>query len=110
MVFTLTLSYSSGITVALEYRTAGQSATWGVDYIDPNYFAFFDTSPLQVPLGIVTWPFTLGVIGDTAIEGNETLTLAVSCVSPGAVIGDGSARGTIIDDDGGRVMLPRVLR
>jgi len=110
MVFTLTLSYASGMTVALEYRTAGQSATRGTDYIDPNYFEFFDTSPLQVPLGIVTWPFTLGVIGDTAIEGNETLTLAVSFVSPGAVIGDGSARGTIIDDDGGRVMLPRVLR
>ncbi len=110
MLFTLTLSYSSGITVALEYRTAGQSATWGVDYSDPNYIALFDTSPLEVPLGIVTWPFTLGVIGDTAIEGNESFTLAVSFVSPGAVIGDGSAFGVIIDNDGGRAMLPRVLR
>jgi len=110
MVFTLTLSYSSGITVALEYRTAGQSATWGVDYIDPNYFEFFDTSPLQVPLGIVTLPFTLGVVGDTVIEGSETLTLAVSFVSPGAVIGDGNAIGVILDNDGGRAMLPRVLR
>lgn len=110
MVFTLTLSYSSGMTVALEYRTAGQSATWGVDYIDPNYIALFDTSPLEVPLGIVTWPFTIGVIGDTAIEGNETFTLAISSVSPGAVIGDGGAFGVIIDNDGGRAMLPRVLR
>ena len=92
LVFTVTLDHVSNGTVTVDYDTSGGSAVEDGDYVGVSgqvSFAPGDTSEtISVPL-----------IGDENPENNETLTVTLSNPS-GASIGDGTATGTITNDDG----------
>jgi uncharacterized protein len=52
---------------------------------------------------------TLNVAGDTLVEGDETFTVLLSAPTGGAMIGDGTAIGTITNDDVAPVAPPNVF-
>ena len=56
------------------------------------------TGTLTLKPGAKTPPITVAVVGDTAIEPDETFTVALSNPT-NAKIADGTATGTITDDD-----------
>jgi large repetitive protein len=88
--FVVTLSAASGRTVTVDYATANGTAT-GADYTATSGELTF--SPGQTTKSVV-----VSVKGDTVDEANETFTLVLS--SPAnATHADGSATGTITDDD-----------
>lgn len=89
--FTVTLSSPSTSTVTALYSTSGVTATGGVDFI-----AFAGGITFQP--GDTTVTISMPVLGDTAPEPDETLSVVVS-FPVNAVIADGEAVGTIIDDD-----------
>jgi hypothetical protein len=66
----------------------------GADYVDTN-------GPVVFPPGVTTRTVTLRVIGDTAIEPDETFNVDLFSPTNG-VIGDGRGVVTIRNDDGGR--------
>ncbi len=92
LVFTVSLSKPSIDPVTVDFETADGSAAEDSDYLGLTgqvSFAPGDTSEtISVPL-----------IGDENPENNETLTVTLSNPS-GGTIGDGSATGTITNDDG----------
>jgi len=73
------------------YVTNNGTATAGSDYTAA-------TGTITFAAGETTKVVHVQVSGDTAAEGNETLTLTLSAPS-GATIADGSAVGTITNDD-----------
>ena len=77
------------MTVA--YTTANGTATAGQDYTAKSGTVTFAA-------GETTKTVSVAVAGDTAVEPNETLTVTLSNPS-GATIADGSAIGTITNDD-----------
>lgn len=89
--FTLTLSAPSTQPVTVAYTTADGSATAGSDYQTASGTVTF--AP-----GATTKTITVPLIGDRVGEPNETF--AVNLGSPtNAVIADGQAVGTIVDDE-----------
>jgi uncharacterized protein len=92
LVFTVTLDHASNGTVTFDYDTTAGSAIEGSDYLGSSgqvTFAPGETSEtISIPL-----------IGDDAPENNETFTVTLSNPS-GGTIGDGTATGTITNDDG----------
>ncbi len=92
LVFTVSLSKVWVDPVTVDFDTADGSAVEDSDYLGLTgqvSFAPGDTSEtISVPL-----------IGDEVPENNETLTVTLSNPS-GATIGDGTATGTISNDDG----------
>ena len=96
--FRVTLSAGSTETVTVAYATADGTAVAGDDYTDTSgtlRFAPGETAKtIQVP-----------TLEDDAVEETETFTVNLS--SPdGATIEDGTATGTITDDDEPVVPLP----
>ncbi len=91
MGFTVTLSKASTTTVTLNYTTANGTATAGQDYTAGSGTVTF--AP-----GVTSQVINVGVLGDMAVEPTETFTVTLSNAS-GATIGDGSAVGTITNDD-----------
>ncbi|WP_286198924.1 Calx-beta domain-containing protein [Mycolicibacterium sp. ELW1] len=91
MGFTVTLSKASTTTVTLNYTTVNGTATAGQDYTAGSGIITF--AP-----GVVSQVVNVGVLGDTTVEPTETFTVTLSNAS-GATIGDGSAVGTITNDD-----------
>jgi hypothetical protein len=91
--FTITLSEPSAEALAVSYATAGGTATSGADFSPTSNFVIF-------PAGTTTRTVGVTVIGDTAVEGNETLFVNLS-PALSAVIADGQGVGTIINDDTG---------
>jgi Ca2+-binding RTX toxin-like protein len=86
------LAAPSSSPITVQYATADGSAHGGQDYVSQSGILTFAPGVTQQSLFIE-------VIGDTAIEGNETLSVVLS--NPhGAPIADGTATATIIDDDG----------
>jgi hypothetical protein len=91
--FTVTLSGTSGSPVTYNIGTTGAgTATAGTDYIANSL------TGQTIPAGQTTKTFSVTINGDTAIENNETYVVAISSVV-GAAVGDGSALGTISNDD-----------
>jgi hypothetical protein len=89
--FTVTLDRAASGDVSVDYASAGGSATQGSDFQAAS-------GRLTIPAGQTQSSIGVNVIGDTAVEGNETLTITLSGAS-GAAIADASATGTIVDDD-----------
>ncbi len=91
LAFTVSLSAAATSPVTVAYATANGTASAGVDYValaGALTFAAGETSKVVRVL----------VSGDTVVEGNETLTLNLSSPN-GATLADGSATGTIANDD-----------
>jgi hypothetical protein len=92
LVFTVSLTPASGTTARVNYATADGTATLA----DNDYESAAGT--LEFTPGQTSKTVSVTVNGDTQDEPNETFTLQLS--SPqGATIADGSATGTILNDD-----------
>ena len=96
MWFTVTLSKASDRTVSVDYQTRESSPV----------SARKDSDFLQVDFGDVTFSpgetrkrFWVYVFDDSHDEGPETFEVALSAPTGGAVIADGVAVGTIVNDD-----------
>ncbi|MDP1748666.1 MAG: Calx-beta domain-containing protein [Reyranella sp.] len=91
LTFTVKLSQAATGPVTVQYSTADGTATAGADYTARSGTLTFAT-------GETSKTITVPVLGDTAVEANEAFTLALSGAS-GATIADGSAIGTVTNDD-----------
>lgn len=93
--FTVTLSEAAATAVTMAYATASGTATSGVDFTAAS-------GTLTFAAGQTTQTVSVAVIGDTAVEADETFTLAFTNPS-GALFAGGatslSATGTIKNDD-----------
>lgn len=80
-------------SVAVNYTTrAGGTATTNVDYVVTNGLLNF------VP-GVTSLTFSVTILNDLLVEGNETVSLRLSNVTGGAVLSAASASLVIIDDE-----------
>ncbi|WP_420642600.1 Calx-beta domain-containing protein [Candidatus Leptofilum sp.] len=103
--FVVNLTAASGKTITVNYQTADVSATAGSDYL-----AASDT--LTINPGSTSQIIGITVNGDTVSEDDETFHITLSTPS-NATIDDGTAVGTITDDDdndGFVIFLPLVLK
>jgi hypothetical protein len=88
----VTLSVASASTVTVDFATADDTATAGLDYTATNGTLTF--APNTVVLNV-----TVSVTGDLLDEADETYFVNLSN-AVGAPIVDGQGLGTIVDDDG----------
>jgi endo-1,4-beta-D-glucanase Y len=91
LVFTVTLSRASTTSVSVGYATSNGTATVGSDYSAGS-------GTITFAPGEKTKSVTVGVIGDTTVEADETFTVKLSSAS-GATISRATATGTIRNDD-----------
>ena len=91
LVFTVTQSAPSGVATTVNFATANGTATAPADYVGTS-------GTLTLAPGATTQTITVAVNGDTVVEPNETLTVALSAPN-NATLADGLATGTIADDD-----------
>ena len=96
--FTVTLSRTSTRTVTVDYATADGTAEAGSDYTAAS-------GTLQFAPGEASKTIPVPTVEDTVEEQTETFTVTLSNPS-GATIQDGTATGTITDDDGLVTALP----
>lgn len=91
-VFTATLDRTSGEDVTVPWATTTDgTATAGEDFTATG-------GQLRIPAGQTSGRLEVPVIGDTADELDEWFEVALG-TPVGAVIGDGTGRATIVDDD-----------
>ncbi len=90
--FTVTLTPVSGRTVTVPFSTADGTATVANnDYLQTS-------SSIQITAGNTTGQIIINTVSDAVDEADETMT--VNLGSPtNATVSDGSATGTILDDD-----------
>ena len=89
--FSVTLSAAGAATVSVAYATANGTAAAPGDYASA-------TGTLSFAPGVTTRTIAVQVVGDTAVESAETFAVNLSAPT-NATIADGSATGTIVDDD-----------
>lgn len=87
--------------VTFDIATSDGTATAGSDYIARALAA------QTIAAGSSTFDFDVAINGDWDVEANETFTVAVTNVT-GATVLDGSATGTITNDDVGHVAIHAV--
>ena len=93
MTFTVSLSNPSSSTVTVDWATSDGTATAGSDYTA-------DTDTVSIDPGNTSGTFNVAITDDNVDEPmNETFTVGLSGET-NASIGDGTATGTIQDDDG----------
>jgi len=85
------LSYPAPGPVSLTLTTSAGTASAGSDYVHRS-------ASLSIPAGASRVDLVIDVIGDIAVESNETFTVLASGVA-GATVDDGSAAVTISNDD-----------
>ena len=109
LAFTVTKNMASSRAVTVDWTLAAGTATEGTDYD-----ATTTTGTLTFSSGgSLTQTVSVPVTDDFDVEGDETVTVTLGNQSPADVtISDGSATGTIVDDDvaGARVTPERSLR
>jgi Calx-beta domain/RTX calcium-binding nonapeptide repeat (4 copies) len=89
--FTVTLAKASPLKVSVAYASADGAASAGSDYTATS-------GTLVFAPGETTKTIAVPVVGDTAVEPDETFTLTLS--SPAnATLGTATATGTITNDD-----------
>ena len=89
--FPVTLSAASTLPVSVTYATVDGNATAPADYAAVS-------GTLTFAPGETTKPVTVALVGDTAVEPDETFT--VTLANPvNATIADATATGTITNDD-----------
>ncbi len=91
--FTVTRSVTTNTAVSASYATSNGTATAGSDYTAKSGTVSFNA-------GQTSKTITVSTTDDSMVENNETLFVTLSNPSSGAVIDDGSGRGTINDNDG----------
>ncbi len=91
MRFVVSLSAPALVPVTVDYTTADGTATAGSDYDATSGTASFAA-------GVTSVEVDVPVHGDTAIEGDETLTMSLSNAT-GAAVAFGVGQGTILNDD-----------
>jgi chitinase len=89
--FVITLATPQAAAVSLHYATANGTATAGADYTARS-------GTVTIPAGAVVRVVSIPILGDTAVESNETFTLTLSSPS-GTTITHAVGQGTIVDDD-----------
>jgi hypothetical protein len=92
---TLSVSRTGGSAgaAAVNYQTAGGTATAGADYTTV-------TNTFQWNAGASnTQSFQIALLGDTAVEGNETINVSLTNASGAALGSPNAATITITDDD-----------
>jgi len=95
LVFTVTLSGSTGQAVSVDYATADGTATSaGSDYTAAS-------GTLTIPAGQTTGTITVWVNGDRLAEPNKTffVNLSNATNATNATVANGQAAGTIVDDE-----------
>ena len=92
LTFTVQLSAAASGAVTYNIATSNGTATSGSDYVAQSL------SGQSIPAGSTSKTFVVTINGDTTVEPNETFNVTVSSVS-GATVSDGSAVGTITNDD-----------
>ena len=90
-MFMVTLDKASTGTVTVNYATAGGTAQAGSDFAST-------TGTVTFAPGETSKMIHVDILGDTVVEANETFTVSLSAPS-GATIADGTATGTILNDD-----------
>lgn len=94
LAFTVTLSGVSGADVIVNYATSDGTATAGSDY------TAISNGTATITAGQTTTSFNVSIIGDTAIENNETFTVTLGGGSGYSTSGSNlTATGTIFDND-----------
>ena len=99
--FTISLSEASAETVTVRVNTADGTATAGSDYT-----ALSNVLVTFAP-GVTSRTFNVPVLGDAAIEPNETFFVNLGTPT-NAAIADGQGIGTIIDDDSPPPVVPAI--
>lgn len=94
LVFPVTLDQASPEAITITYSTADGTAT------APDDYTAVSGGTLVIAAGATTGEIVITVNGDEDVEANETLTVSIDSVSSAGEIGDGSATGTITNDDG----------
>ncbi len=92
MSFVITLSNPTSVTLSVPFSLADGTATVGSDYqTNSGSFTVFP--------GALTAQLSIGIIGDTNVEPDETFFVNLGATA-GATIADSQGVGTIINDDG----------
>jgi ribosomal protein L35AE/L33A len=91
LVFTVSLPWPTAAEVRVNYATASGTATVGTDFVPASGTAI-------IPAGATSTIVAVTVLGDTALEGDETVLLNLSG-AVGATIADAQGVGTIFNDD-----------
>lgn len=91
LVFTVTLAPVSGRSVSVAYAASAGSASSGSDFTAASGTLTFNA-------GQTTRTISVAIQGDGIVEADETFTLTLSLPS-NATIADGTATGTILNDD-----------
>lgn len=90
-VFTVNLSTVSGLPVGVYYNTIAGTATSGTDYGSVNGYLF-------IPAGQTTATISVPIVGDTAVEADETFVL--NLYNPmSATIPQNQISAVIVNDD-----------
>lgn len=93
LTFTLSLTRPIATPITVGWATAAGTATEGEDYQAGSGVAMFNANELQAT-------FDVTIHGDLDDEDDETFTVTLAGPSAPAVLADGQAVGTILDDDG----------
>ena len=90
-LLTVTVTRTGGTsgTVSVQYATSNGSASAGADYAAASGTLFFAS-------GEASKTFTVAVIDDSLVEGNETFTLSLSNPTGGATLGNPTTASVII--------------
>ncbi|MEO8275610.1 MAG: Calx-beta domain-containing protein [Thermoanaerobaculia bacterium] len=95
LAFDVSLNGTPLDNVTYSIATQDGTATQPSDYTQRSATC----SNCFTPLGAKSRVENVAIVGDTAVEPNETFQLNLTSVSANAVIGDGSGTGTIVNDD-----------
>jgi serralysin len=98
--FTVQLSAAATGAVTVNYATQNGTATAGSDYAAQS-------GTLTFAAGQTSRTLAVSVVGNTAIEKNETFFVGLSGAA-GATIADGQGAGTIVNDDFPRMSISDV--
>jgi Ca2+-binding RTX toxin-like protein len=92
LIFNVSLSNPSTQAITVNYATANGTATAGSDYVA-------NSGTLTFTAGQTTQQITVLVNGDTAVESNETFTIALNSPSNATLGTIASSTATILNDD-----------
>jgi hypothetical protein len=92
LVFEVTMSAPAAQEVSFDWATADGTATAGADHQAASGRA-------TIPAGSRSALLRVTVLGDAAPEGDETLKVTLSGVTPNAFLEVATATGTILEDD-----------
>ncbi len=94
MAFTVSINYALASNITFTASTADGSAT-----VANGDYTALAAQPGTIPAGSLSTTVVVPLGGDSEVEPNETFTLTLAGVSASANLIDGSATGTILNDD-----------